>query len=571
MTTITGVRNSNLSISSGDTVNVLASGTMVGRTNFGENGGNLNNFGVVLNEITFLSATPIGFSSSVFNTGSILTFYDSVTVDQRQPDQQGNVQPADFRLINHGLIHAEFGGALRFIGLGFTVMNTGQMTSATDVIYSNTTTPAGAGLTLFNEGLIASLSGQSRVPVAVNLLDGGRANDRIVNSGTIIGDIRLGGGNDTFDGRGGTVEGAIVGGRGNDLFIVDQADTVIVERAGEGTDTIHAWVDFTMPSHIEQMDLMGPAIRGVGNRDDNLILGNARDNVLYGLGGADMLFGDLGDDTLYGGAGNDTLFGGEGADLLDGGAGNDALNGQDGEDLIYGRNGRDTLAGGAGNDTIYGGRDNDTIFGGDDDDVLHGGAGNDDIDGGEGDDMIFGGTGNDRLFGVSGDDTLYGGSGNDTLFGGAGDDYLESGRGNNQLFGGAGADTLVAGAGVNTLEGGLGADLLISGPDETFFVYRSTSESFFRNTEFGVDTIRGFRPGLDIIDLRRMDANDLVDGRQSFEFIFSAPFSGRAGELRVSIEPGQRVLMADTTGDRLVNFMVILEGTPILSEASFIL
>jgi Ca2+-binding RTX toxin-like protein len=62
------------------------------------------------------------------------------------------------------------------------------------------------------------------------------------------------------------------------------------------------------------------------------------------------------------------------------------------------------------------------------------------------------------------------------------------------LTGGRGDDILNGGGGKNILVGGAGDDTLISGADRDMFSYR--------NVNHGVDLIRGFQVGVDVIDLR---------------------------------------------------------------------
>jgi len=117
--------------------------------------------------------------------------------------------------------------------------------------------------------------------------------------------LRGGGGDDWLDGGAGADE--MRGGRGNDAYVVDDPLDLVIERAGEGRDTVAARIDYRLGDNVEVLRLAGAATRGWGNDGANLIYGNGLDNRLRGLSGADTLEGGLGRDWLYGGAGEDVF------------------------------------------------------------------------------------------------------------------------------------------------------------------------------------------------------------------------------------------------------------------------
>ncbi|QZD87466.1 hypothetical protein K3166_01780 [Qipengyuania psychrotolerans] len=199
----------------------------------------------------------------------------------------------------------------------------------------------------------------------------------------------------------------MIGGRGDDIYIVDELFDVVIENVDEGYDTIRTSVDFTLPDQVERLELSGDATSGIGNASDNVIVGNFISSELHGLGGNDVLFGRDAGDTLFGG---------------------------DGEDRLVGRGGGDLLNGGAGDDVLEGGSGNDSLFGESGDDLLIGGNGNDGLSGGEGNDDLRAGSGTDALNGDNGNDRLHGGGGNDYLWGGAGRDFLTGGSGADIFF-----------------------------------------------------------------------------------------------------------------------------------------
>jgi len=154
----------------------------------------------------------------------------------------------------------------------------------------------------------------------------------------------------------------LVGGDGNDSYTVRNANTHVVELANGGTDTVYAYVDYTLGANVENLILKGSGdMTGTGNDLDNRIVGTDGNDKLYGLNGDDSLQGGAGNDLLDGGNGNDTLRGDDGNDTLLGGAGDDVLFGGAGNDILNGGDGNDTLDGGAGADTMTGGAGKDTF------------------------------------------------------------------------------------------------------------------------------------------------------------------------------------------------------------------
>jgi VCBS repeat-containing protein len=196
-------------------------------------------------------------------------------------------------------------------------------------------------------------------------------------------------GNNILDGK----EGAdsMYGGAGNDRYFVDNAGDVVVEKPGEGIDTVIASAHYRLTANVENLTLQGDAttpLQGYGNELVNMLTGSDGANLLNGQGGADIMAGGLGNDVYYVddpgdrvienlGEGTDAIFStvsrvletnvetlvlqgtgnlfGEGnlfANKLYGNDGNNVLNGQSGNDMLNGGAGHDTLVGGAGNDTF---------------------------------------------------------------------------------------------------------------------------------------------------------------------------------------------------------------------------
>ena len=86
---------------------------------------------------------------------------------------------------------------------------------------------------------------------------------------------------------------------GNDTYIVDNEADVVVEVAGEGTDTIRAFGSYSLPLQVETLVLQGTGdSSGRGNRLANRIIGNSGHNLLNGGPGNDRLTGRGGPDTF---------------------------------------------------------------------------------------------------------------------------------------------------------------------------------------------------------------------------------------------------------------------------------
>src|SRR5690606_21846924 len=101
----------------------------------------------------------------------------------------------------------------------------------------------------------------------------------------------------TLDGGAGADE--LIGGAGDDIYIVDNVGDQIVEGSAEGTaDEVRATVDYVLSANVENLVLLGTsALNGTGNASSNRITGNAAANILDGGGGSDILVGGHGDDT----------------------------------------------------------------------------------------------------------------------------------------------------------------------------------------------------------------------------------------------------------------------------------
>jgi Ca2+-binding RTX toxin-like protein len=146
-----------------------------------------------------------------------------------------------------------------------------------------------------------------------DILDGGAGND-ILNGDAGDDTLNGGTGNDTLDG--GTGRDTLKGGLDNDTYIVDSGNDIVQELVNGGSDLVKSTSDYVLQDNVEQLELIGSAIKGTGNELANTIVGNASDNILSGGGGNDVISGGAGADKLIGGAGLDVLTGGTGVDTF---------------------------------------------------------------------------------------------------------------------------------------------------------------------------------------------------------------------------------------------------------------
>ncbi len=346
------------------------------------------------------------------------------------------------------------------------------------------------------------------------------ATDIINNSGRIIGTVDLSSGDDRYDGRAGTIDGAVLGGdgadtllggtgdetfsggigadrmeagKGNDSYAIDNVGDVVVEKAGEGTDKVVSAISYVLTDNVENLEVLGNGVSdldGTGNALANVITGNNGKNILKGL------------------AGNDTLDGGGNIDRMEGGTGNDLYVVDDSGDVVIELAGEGTdivqssvtytLAANIERLALTGSADIDgtgnalanLLTGNDGKNTLKGMAGNDTLDGGAGADVLEGGAGDDTYIVDNGGDAIteLSGEGTDTIkalvsqtlsanveklillgsddIGGTGNadaNTLTGNAGKNILKGMDGNDILDGKGGIDTLEGGKGNDTYIVG------------------------------------------------------------------------------------------------------------
>ena len=180
-------------------------------------------------------------------------------------------------------------------------------------------------------------------------------------------------------------------------------------------------------------------------------------------------------------------------------------------------------------------------------------------------DFIVGTAGNNTLVGGNGHDFLFGGAGNDTLRGDAGDDYLDGGAGNDRLEGGAGTDTLI---------GGMGSDELYGGVDTVrdVFVFNAINESNVGTTR---DKVYNFLQGVDIIDLKAIDANTKISGDQEFKFSGTKAAANSIWYASKEVDGNSTtkdiIVYGDVNGDLTADFEIGLVGVTSIAATDFVL
>ena len=88
-----------------------------------------------------------------------------------------------------------------------------------------------------------------------DLLDGGGGNDTL-NGGDGSDKLDGGAGNDAMNGGAGN--DTMSGGAGNDTYIVDNSGDLVIENAGEGTDTVQTSLNaYTLTANVESLTFNG--------------------------------------------------------------------------------------------------------------------------------------------------------------------------------------------------------------------------------------------------------------------------------------------------------------------------
>ena len=422
----------------------------------------------------------------------------------------------------------------------YIVDNTGDVVienagEGVDTVQSSVTYTLGSNienLTLTGTGIIDATGNNLN-----NLLIGNSANN-ILNGGA---------GADTMK-----------GGLGDDVYIVDNTGDVIIENAGEGTDTVQSSITYTLGNNLENLTLTGSsAINGTGNSLNNVLLGNSANNILDGGAGAD---------TMKGGAGNDIYIVDNTGDVVIENAGEGTDTVQSSVTYTLGSNIENlTLTGSSAINGTGNSLDN-VLKGNAANNILIGGAGNDTLDGGAGADTMKGGVGDDIYIVDNTGDVV-------TENAGEGLDIVQSsvtytltanvenltltGSSTINATGNALNNVLIGNGANNTLDGGIGADTMKGGAGDDIYIVDNTGDVVTENAGEGVDTVQSSvtytlsanvenltLTGSGAIDGTGNDLNNVLIGNSS-----NNTLDGGAGADTMKGGTGDDIYIVDNIGD----------------------
>lgn len=269
-----------------------------------------------------------------FAASEKVTLINVGTVQAGSDDAVSSV--SDLTVIrNSGNIASEDAIAVR-IGNAFDIVNTGAIFGATQGVQFDSNASTGR---LVNEGTIGGDIGifgtgdgvdghhyeiinRGHIVGGIDF-SGGDSNDLIDNTrGRVSGDLFGGGGQDKFLlHKGSVVSGEVFGGDGEDTYTIDNLNVEIREFAAAGSDTFRSFVsvDLNDFANIENVTLLGRKNNDAfGDDGENLLIGNAGNNRFSANGGEDRLRGGKGNDIYSLGDASDTLFfkTGDGRDVV---------------------------------------------------------------------------------------------------------------------------------------------------------------------------------------------------------------------------------------------------------------
>ena len=286
-----------------------------------------------INHQVIVAGTVAG-SPMIIGNGTSLVAGSTITVEETGQvrayyNQAIEIQGTDNHIVNHGLIssYGYYGVFYRSDNIAgqSTLVNTGTIDAATWGVFHDSA--AIDTLVVTNSGTI---SGDSASYWSGS---GALAVDLVTNSGKMIGDVNLGGADDLYDSRLGTIQGDVFGGDGTDKLYAGTGNNRLFGEGGNDTLIGGAGADY----------LSG------GTGSDRAAYSSATKAVIVSLSNPAINSGDAAGDTynsienLTGSNYNDALNGNSAANAINGGAGNDTIKGYAGNDTLTGYTGADNF------------------------------------------------------------------------------------------------------------------------------------------------------------------------------------------------------------------------------------
>jgi hypothetical protein len=445
-----------------------------------------------------------------------------------------------FALTNSGEIDGDFTPDSASVGaLTFTVTNSGTISGSMEIADS-TGTALAASLT--NSGTITSdglfIGAETTTVKNTGFIDAGlsmilyaESHGSLTNSGEIDAvQVQFGGGGAMTLVNSGTIDGDILMGG---IAKVTNSGTIGVINSSAGTITnsgkitnVSSEGSVTNSGKITFVAFDGNFTNS--GTIDGAVVGSVDDDVAKNTGTIGATINLLG--------GHNVFIGGNKAEKVSNFSGDDVFKFGGGNDVLTGAVGNDTADGGAGTDTFSNVGSNHSY--------------SIDLDSKS---VTLNGQALEAVAVVSSDGHLslksfehvIGGDASDLIAGAAAKEILDGGAGNDFLAGGLGADTLTGGAGNDT------------------FVYFTAKDS--GATRLTRDTILDFQgagtSGGDVLDLRAIDIDSKTAGVQGLTWIGQNGTFIHAGDLRMVQDGHDTLIQGDTNGDGKADFTIDLVGT----------
>ncbi|MEO6279813.1 PA14 domain-containing protein [Roseateles sp.] len=407
---------------------------------------------------------------------------------------------------------------------------------------------AGADALIGGSGIDTATYAASSAAVTVNLSTG-RGSGGDAQGDTLAGIENLIGSafDDVLTGAAGI--NVLTGGAGNDIYNVDDTDDVIVEAAGEGSDSVNASVSYALSANVENLTLTGNAdINATGNALDNVLTGNAGNNLLDGGAGSDRMAGGAGDDTYVVDSVGDVVSEnfGEGSDTV-----RSAIS------YALGANVENLVLTGTGNNSATGNALDNVITGNSGANLIDGGAGADTMAGGAGDDIYVVDNLGDTVTEAAGEGTDLVRSSVSFTLGANVENLTLTGTANLDGSGNALNNILLGNAGNNLLDGKAGADQMAAGAGDDTYVVDNVGDQITEAVDEGTDSVRSSiswvlgdnlenltLTGSGNIDATGNAADNVITGNAGANFI-----DGKAGADTMAGGAGDDTYVVDNAGD----------------------